>query len=213
MFRSVDSCLFPVKERGLYQQAPISRFTNTMVNTDVLQQWCVLANRAAVTLTGERNNCIAASLALVEYLATQGIEASVFRAEARAELDPYIARIYSMDSAVDTVGCGSRPPGRLGWFGHLAVSCGPYVLDPTLDQLLVDGRRPKPVVFAKPGGWSSGTWRNYQDGDLNVHHRRHDLQIGWKSKPAARRSQYMQVFDLMISLRAGTPDLASSALP
>jgi hypothetical protein len=90
------------------------------------------------------------------------------------------------------------------------------VLDPTLDQLEAEGQRPRPAVFVKPVGWDvpapdspwqGGAWHHWRDGDLDVGHARHPRQVGWKSKPAARRSSWMEVVDVMMSLNGKPADI------
>jgi hypothetical protein len=180
------------------------------------ENWCLLANAAAYEIEGVRNTCIHTSHALVAFLQLQGFEAEVFRARARAhpseELERRLGRrghgAYAGDAHF------SRTPG--GWAGHLAVSCGDFVLDATLDQLEAEGQRPRPVVFLKPVGWDvpppdrpwqGGAWHYWRDGDLVVGHAWHSRQVGWKSKPAARRSRWMQVVDRMISISGKLADI------
>jgi hypothetical protein len=166
-----------------------------------LSRWCLLANTAALELTGIHNSCIAASMALAEFLRRQGLTAEVFRAQASAHCRRH-------DRCVGGT-AGSDPDIRLpkadGWRGHLAVSCEGYVLDPTLDQLQVTcGSRPHCAVFAKPPDWAdqpapfrTGNWYCWVDGDLDVRHARYPRQLGWKSKPAARKGQWIDVVELM----------------
>ena len=177
------------------------------------EKWCLLANAAAYDILGARNTCILTSHALVAFLQLQGFEAEVFRARARAHPTKEFERRLGRRGYGAYAGDGyfSHSPG--GWAGHLAVSCGDFVLDPTLDQLETEGQRPRPAVFVKPVGWDvpppdmpwrGGAWHHWRDGDLDVGHARHPRQVGWKSKPAARRSSWMDVVDLMMSLN-GTP--------
>jgi hypothetical protein len=181
-----------------------------------LENWCLLANAAAYDIEGVRNTCIQTSHALVAFLQLQGFEADVFRAQARArptkEFEQRLGRPGYGASAGD--GHFSRSPN--GWAGHLAVSCGDFVLDPTLDQLKAEGQRPRPAVFVKPVGWDvpppdspwdGGAWHYWRDGDLDLGHARQPRQVGWKSTPAARRSSWMEVVDLMMSLNGKPVDI------
>jgi hypothetical protein len=181
-----------------------------------LQNWCLLANAAAYDIEGVRNTCIHTSHALVAFLQLQGFEAEVFRARARVHPTKEFERRLGRRGHGACAGEGhfSRSPG--GWAGHLAVSCGEFVLDPTLDQLEAEGQRPRPAVFAKPVGWDvppsdrpwqGGAWHHWRDGDLDVSHARHPRQVGWKSKPAARPSSCMEVVDLMVSLFGKPADI------
>ena len=172
---------------------------------DDLERWCRLANIIAYDeMEGVRNTCIHTSLALAEFLRRQGLEAEVFRAEAHVHCD-HDQRCTG--STVGWDGDGTRRPKSTGWRGHLAVSCGDYVLDPTLDQMETGcGLRPAPAVFLKPEGWDvappdrpwqGGSWYVWQEGELNIHHCRYRKQVGWKSKPAARPGQWLSIVELM----------------
>ena len=178
-----------------------------------LERWCLLANAAAHDTEGVRNTCILTSHALVTFLRMQGLEAEVFRAEAAIHCCRHDRQCYGSTAGSD--GDGTRRPKSDGWHGHLAVSCGDFVLDPTLDQLEVScGQRARPVVFVKPEGWDvtppdrpwqGGAWHLWRDGDLEIRHARYRRQVGWKSKPAARPSKWMDVVDLMIEMSQQTP--------
>jgi hypothetical protein len=172
-----------------------------------LERWCLLANTVAYTLDGVRNTCIHTSIALAEFLRLWGLEAEVFRAEAHV----HCARPDHQNCHGSTAGSngnGTRRPKSAGWRGHLAVSCGDYVLDPTLDQLSTScGLRPRPAVFLKPDGWGmtppdrpwqGGAWHRWQEGNLDVSHVRYRHQVGWKSKPAARPSRWREIVELMV---------------
>ncbi len=178
-----------------------------------LENWCLLANAAAYDIEGVRNTCILTSHALVAFLQLQGFEAEVFRARARAHPTKEFEQRLGRPGHGTVAGHGHFSHG--GWAGHLAVSCGDFVLDPTLDQLEAEGQRPRPAVFVKPVGWDvpppdspwqGGAWHYWRDGDLDVGHARHPRQVGWKSKPAARRSSWMEVVDLMMSLNGKPAD-------
>jgi hypothetical protein len=179
-----------------------------------LEHWCLLANAAAYAIEGVRNTCISTSHALVAFLQLEGFEAEVFRARARAHPTKEFERRLGRRGHGAYAGDGHFSHG--GWAGHLAASCGDFVLDPTLDQLEAEGQRPRPAVFVKPVGWDvpppdrpwqGGAWHHWRDGDLDVGHARHPRQVGWKSKPAARRSRWMEVVDLMISLSCKPVDI------
>jgi hypothetical protein len=187
-----------------------------------LEHWCLLANAAAYDIEGVGNSCILTSHALVAFLQLQGFEAEVFRARASVHLTKEFERRLGRPGYGAAAGEGhfSRSPG--GWAGHLAVSCGDFVLDPTLDQLEAEGQRPRPAVFVKPVGWDvpppdrpwqGGAWHHWRDGDLNVGHARHPRQVGWKSKPAARRSSWVEVVDLMVSLSGKPLDIENRNVP
>jgi hypothetical protein len=167
-----------------------------------LQRFCLLANQAAYDLQGVRNSCILTSCALVEFLRLQGLQAQVFRAEAHAH-----CRHAAHGAAVGWNGDGTRRPKSDGWHGHLAVTCGNYVLDPTLDQLDPGGIPVSPAVFLKPDGydttpprWQQRVWHEWTEGDCTIRHARHWKQFGWKSKPAARESKWRDLVALMIEL-------------
>ena len=173
-----------------------------------LERWCLLANKAGYELEGVRNSCILTSHALVAFLRMQGLEAEVFRAQAKVHCCQHDRQCYGSVAGSD--GDGTRRPKSDGWHGHLAVSCGDFVLDPTIDQLEVScGQRPRPAVFVKLDGWDTtppdrpwqgGAWQHWLDGDLEISHVRHPRQVGWKSKPAARPSKWINVVDLMIEM-------------
>ncbi|WP_082968260.1 hypothetical protein [Mycobacterium scrofulaceum] len=179
-----------------------------------LENWCLLANAAAYEIQGVRNTCIHTSHALVAYLQLQGFGAEVFRARARALPSKELAQRLGRRGYGAFAGEGHV--GRGSWPGHLAVSCGDFVLDPTLDQLEAEGERPRPAVFRKPVGWDvpppdrpwqGGAWHYWRDGDLNVGHARYPRQVGWKSKSAARPSCWMKVVDMMISISGDRTDI------
>jgi hypothetical protein len=202
-----------------FDQGLVRRMSTKMENANLirdLENWCLLANAAAYDIEGVRNSCISTSHALVAFLQLQGFEAEVFRARARAHPTKESEQRLGRRGYGACAGEGhfSRSPG--GWAGHLAVSCGDFVLDPTLDQLEAEGQRPRPAVFVKPVGWDvpppdspwdGGAWHHWRDGDLDVGHARHPRQVGWKSKPAARRSSWMEVVDLMMSLNGKSVDI------
>ena len=174
-----------------------------------LQRWCCLANTTTYAIEGIRNTCIHTSFALVEYLRLQGLEADVFRAEAHIHCKTCAGHRCS-GSAVGWNGDGTRRPKSTGWRGHLAVSCGDYVLDPTLDQMETGcGLRPRPTVFLKPEGWDvtppdrpwqGGNWHVWQEDGLNIRHCRYRKQIGWKSTPASRPSRWLHIVDGMLDI-------------
>jgi hypothetical protein len=201
-----------------FDEGLVRRMSTKMNNANLirdLENWCLLANAAAYDIEGVRNSCIGTSHALVAFLQLQGFEAEVFRARARAHPNK------EFEQRLGRRGHGARAGERHfshsgGWAGHLAVSCGDFVLDPTLDQLEVEGQRPRPAVFVKPVGWDvpppdspweGGAWHYWCDGDLDVGHARHPRQVGWKSTPAARRSSWMQVVDRMMSLNGKPADI------
>ena len=172
---------------------------------DELEEWCRLANAAAYEIEGVRNTCIQTSHALATFLQAKGLEAEVFRAEARIWC--LLHERECTGSLAGSNGDGTRRPKSSGWHGHLAVSCGDYVLDPTIDQLEVTcGLRPSPAVFLKPKGWSEtppnmpwsgGAWYHWTEDGLDINHSRYRKQIGWKSKPAALPSRWRDILDTM----------------
>jgi hypothetical protein len=201
-----------------FDQGVVRQMSTKMDNADLIRDlgdWCLLANAAAYEIEGVRNTCILTSHALVAFLQLQGFEAEVFRARATAhpteEFEQRLGR-----RGLGACAGGSHFSHGGGWAGHLAVSCGDFVLDPTLDQLEAEGQRPRPAVFVKPVGWDvpppdspwqGGAWHHWRDGDLDVDHTRHPRQVGWKSKPAARPSSWMEVVDLMMSLNGKPVDI------
>lgn len=170
-----------------------------------LQDWCLLANAVAYEMEGVRNTCIHTSMALAEFLRRQGLEAEVFRAEAAVHCLLHDRQCYG--SFAGGNGDGTGRPKANGWRGHLAVSCGDFVLDPTIDQLETRcGLRPTPAVFRKPEGWGvtppdrpwqGGTWHRWDEAGLEVSHVRYRRQVGWKSKPAARPSRWLDMVEAM----------------
>lgn len=172
-----------------------------------LRAWCELANTVAYEVDGVRNTCIHTSHALIEFLRLQGLQADPFRARVQvfptAEFEKRLGRLANGSGG----GFRWHSLSPNGWAGHLAVSCGDYVLDPTLDQFEAEGLRPSPAVFTKPKGWDEppldrswqgGVWYDWTEGDLEIGHARHPKQIGWKSKPAARPSRWMDLVELML---------------
>ena len=85
------------------------------------------------------------------------------------------------------------------WRGHLAVSCGGYVLDPTIDQSAVGKVRLRPAVFAKPAEWESGGAHNWEERGLTVSYHLYYRQAGWKSAPDARPSHWRDITAAMIA--------------
>ncbi len=175
--------------------------------TEELARWCALANAVAYDLEGARNTCIQTSLALAEFLRIQGLQANVFRAEAKVHCT--VHEIHSCHgSMAGSDGDGTRRPKSTGWRGHLAVSCGDHVLDPTIDQLeTACGLAPVPAVFLKPDGWDvpptdrpwqGGAWHHWSEGSVEVGHCHYRRQVGWKSKPAARQGNWMEIVYRML---------------
>jgi hypothetical protein len=179
--------------------------TPPLVEED-LRRWNLLANQAAFDVEGVRNSCILTSSALVEFPHLLGRhDARVFRAEAHA----HTRDRYTCGSAVGWDGDGSRRAKSDGWSGHLAVECGTWVLDLTLDQLDPGGISVSPAVFRKPDGydttpplWQQRVWHEWTERDLIIRHARHWKQIGWKSKPAARPSAWREVVAVMLEQAA-----------
>jgi hypothetical protein len=176
---------------------------------NTLTRWCLQANAAAYEFCGVSNTCIQTSMALVEFLRLQGLEAEPFRA--RVIVHPtreYEEHVLGRPGVGSFGGEGHRSQ-HGGWCGHLAVSCGQYVLDPTLDQFEAEGLAPTPTVFFKPKDWDvppadrpwqGGAWHRWQEGNLDIGHARHPRQVGWKSKPAARPSAWADVVEIMIEM-------------
>ncbi len=110
-----------------------------------LTWWTTVANRGALVLLRETATCIPTSLALAEFLRGRGLDAEVFRATATVFCaEPGHDRCHG--SSAGHPGDGSRRPatGPGMWGGHLAVSCGEYILDPTIDQLATVDRHAIP---------------------------------------------------------------------
>lgn len=156
-----------------------------------LRRWCRLANRAGRNVCGYRNSCIATSHALAAFLRSRGIDAEPFRAE---------AYIHSPDrsvygSVLGSRGDGSRQPAASpgSWRGHLAVACGAHVLDPTIDQAPVGGKRIRPAVFAMPDQWDDGHPFRWSEQGLSVTYSKYYRQVGWKSAPDSRPSHWRVV--------------------
>lgn len=174
-----------------------------------LRGWCLLANRVAYDMDGVRNTCIHTSMALAEFLRRQDLDAEVFRAKAGVDCLLHDKQCYGAVAGSD--GDGTRRPKSNGWHGHLAVSCGDFVLDPTIDQLETKcDLRPAPAVFLKPEGWDvvppdrpwqGGSWHHWEEDGLDVSHVRHPRQMGWKSKPAARPSRWLDMVEAMVEVR------------
>lgn len=162
-----------------------------------LERWCNLANIAAYEILGYRNSCILTSHALVAFLRELGLDAEPFRAEVRIFPVERTPGIYGTTLGGDSLGV-RRPAARPGcWWGHLAVSCGAYVLDPTIDQGEVGGQRVRPAVFAKPPRWEEFGGHLWYESGLSVCHSKYYRQVGWKSAPDARPSHWMDVVSLM----------------
>lgn len=169
-----------------------------------LRAWCELASEAAYVVRGQRNTCVLTSHALAAFLRDLDLEAEVFRAE---------AHVFSNDQAVSGCSLGwdgdgrRRPAAGPGmWHGHLAVHCGGYVLDPTIDQAEVGGKRIAPAVFAKPTGWDEGTAHCWTEDGLNVRHQRYRRQVGWKSAGDSRPSHWREVVECMEWILQDCPD-------
>jgi hypothetical protein len=160
-----------------------------------LREWCQLANWCAFEIYGARNTCIATSHALAAFLRARGLSAEPFRAEVHAHARVSKPDIYGFGLGWD--GDGSRRPKVDGWRGHLAVSCGDWVLDPTIDQADVGGVTIEPAAFRKPAGWTGGQGYQWTERGINVRYSFYRRQVGWKSAPAARRCQWADVLDLM----------------
>lgn len=143
-----------------------------------------LANQVAYRELGYRNSCIATSHALIEYLRRRGIASEPVRVEA-----------HNIGAAL---GWGSdRATSSDGWPGHLAVSCGLYVLDPTLDQV----PRLDPLVFLKPDGWDAGEpyrWFSVNSSaQFPSTYEKYRKQTGWRTSPAARATTWRWLADRM----------------
>lgn len=178
----------------------MEQLTAAPASADDLKRWCLLANLAAYEACQCRNTCIATSHALAAFLREKGLAAEPFRAE---------VFIWSDDRAVHGTSLGSsgdgtrRPAARPGmWYGHLAVACGNYILDPTIDQAEVGGVRIQPAVFAKPDGWDSGAVHYWDESDLHVRYNRYHRQVGWKSAGDARPSHWRDIAELMQAVSA-----------
>lgn len=155
-----------------------------MNDTPILLDATLLANKVAFECLGYRNSCIITSYALVEHLRRRGIIASPVRVE-----------VHNVGAAL---GWGSdRPMSSDGWPGHLAVECGDYVLDPTLDQV----PRLEPMVFLKPEGWDSGAPYRWMTANCSAgfpsYYERHRRQNGWKTSGAARSTSWRWIADRM----------------
>lgn len=156
-----------------------------------LVYWCHLANMIAFSLFGCRNSCIATSHALAAFLRDRGLDAEPFRAEVHVYTPDRSATGFSLGSQGD----GSRRPaaGPGLWRGHLAVMCAGFVLDPTIDQSECGGKRVQPAVFPMPAGWADGTRYRWKENGLDVSYSRYYRQVGWKSAPAARPTQWREL--------------------
>jgi hypothetical protein len=156
-----------------------------------LRRWCDLANRIAYETLGYRNSCVLTSHALAAFLREQGIDAEPFRAEMHAFPDDGLDAGFVLGSSGDGTRRPAASPG--GWWGHLAVSCGEWVLDPTIDQSAVGYRRLRPAVFRKPSGWDEGVAHCWNENGIDVRYQRYYRQVGWKSAPDARPSHWLDV--------------------
>ena len=168
-----------------------------------MRKWCSLANRLARQMTGGcRSTCIATSHALAAFLREQGLDAEPFRAEMHAHPLKREPGVYGF--ILGSSGDGSRQPAASPgmWRGHLAVSCGGYVLDPTIDQSAVGKVRLRPAVFAKPAGWDSGAAHCWEERGLSVRYHLYYRQAGWKSSPDARPSHWRDITAAMCAWEA-----------
>lgn len=165
------------------------------IGEEDLREWCRLANWAAFEICGYRNTCIATSHALVAFLQARGLDAQPFRAEVHAHSP--LRSVHGMALGWDGDGSRRRAARPGMWWGHLAVECAGYVLDPTIDQAEVGDTCIRPAVFAKPEGWDGGTAHVWQEAGLTVRHQRYHRQVGWKSAPDARPSHWRDIGDLM----------------
>ena len=156
-----------------------------------LRRWCRLANRAGRNVCGYRNSCIATSHALAAFLRSRGLEADPFRAEVHVHSPDRNVYGFVLGSSGD----GSRQPGASPgmWRGHLAVTCGSYILDPTIDQASVGGKRIKPAVFAQPERWDEGCGHRWEESGLGVSYSKYYRQVGWKSAGDARPSHWRDI--------------------
>ena len=171
----------------------------TTLSTDLgqLLRWCTLANHASFAMWKVRDTCILTSHALAAFLRARGLDAEVFRAE---------AHVHSPDrsicgAAVGWDGDGTRRKAAAPdmWHGHLAVTCEGFVLDPTIDQMKVGGKRIRPAVFPVPERWDEdgGYSHRWEESGLTVSYRKYRRQAGWKSAGDARPSHWQPVTDLM----------------
>ena len=173
----------------------MDQLTAVPASVDDLERWCLIANVAAYEVCQCRNSCIATSFALAAFLREQGLQAEPFRAEVYIHSDDRAITSTSLGSSGDGTRRPAAAPGM--WHGHLAVTCGDYVLDPTIDQAEVGGISILPAVFAKPDGWDQGAAYCWDESDLHVRYKRYHRQVGWKSAGDARPSHWRDITWLM----------------
>lgn len=162
-----------------------------------LQAACEKANAMAYALRLERNTCVLTSHALVAYLReVEGLDAAPVRVEVHVH-----ARERGHGHALGWDGDGSRRrgagPGM--WHGHLAVVCGDFLLDPTIDQVNDGKVNLRPLVLPLPSGWNDGFPVIFTDAEgTDARYSKYRRQVGWKSAGDARPSHWRPVVDLML---------------
>ena len=160
-----------------------------------LQRWCTLANHASFSMWNARDTCILTSHALAAFLQARGLDARVFRAE--VHLHSPDRNVYGTTLGWDGDGTRRKAAAPDMGHGHLAVTCEGHVLDPTIDQMVVGGKRIRPAVFPVPDRWDEGGWHRWDEDGLTVSYCKYRRQVGWKSAGDARPSHWRPVTDLM----------------
>jgi hypothetical protein len=188
-----------------------------------LQRACLLANKNAYAeRRPSRANCVLAAHALAAFLRVQGQKPTLVRIEAHA----FPATGYGV--ILGSAGDGTRRPAASPgcWHGHLGVTCGGHLLDPTLDQVNDTHHNMSlpPVVLPLPPMWDDEPdWRDpewtvamgrewhqkstvqFRDSQGTTgYYAKYHRQVGWKSAGDARPSHWLPIVHAMVSDERGT---------
>jgi hypothetical protein len=152
--------------------------------------WANLANTANRLVGCKRANCISVSHALALFLRDHGLDAQPVRVT---------TAVYPEDRTHSGAILGHHEGRNTkdGWAGHLAVSADHHVFDATLDQVELGA----PLVFPVPAGWDDGEPAFLEDEHKTfIRYERFHRQNGWKSKPAARQSAWVGIYERLWGL-------------
>lgn len=174
-----------------------------------LRSACELANVVAYEIRQERNTCVVTSHALAAYLrAAENLEAGLVRVTAvthpRCRCATNCHGLTCQGAVLGSDGGGERLPKARdsGWWGHLVVTCGGYLLDPTVDQSNNEFVHLGPLVLPLPNGWNDGESVMLTDAEGTfVRYSKFRRQVGWKSAPDARPSHWRPIVNLMLALQ------------
>jgi hypothetical protein len=151
-----------------------------MVPTELVQA-CRAANAANRIINGRADQCVVTSYALRQHLVDHGREANLVRVTTAVHFHDRLRTGVILGSD----GCGGprRKANEGMWLGHLAVTCGEFLADPTLDQVNRDGIELGPLVVPLPDRWDDWGSVYVANSDLMVSYNRFHRQVGFLRMP------------------------------